>query len=79
MPTVPRHVDIKGTRNSELVFCFTGPSNEAVITAEIEFIFELTAPFMKHLLRLNGKRASRAVKRDAKARRPYFFVMWHKK
>ncbi len=29
--------------------------DDAVITAEIEFIFELTASFMKHLLRLNGK------------------------
>jgi hypothetical protein len=31
--------------------------NDKVITAEIEFIFELTASFMKHLLRLNGKQA----------------------
>lgn len=29
--------------------------DDAVITAEIEFIFELTASFMKHLVRLNGK------------------------
>lgn len=28
--------------------------DDAVITAEIEFIFELTASFMKHFLRLNG-------------------------
>lgn len=31
--------------------------DDAVITAEIEFIFELTASFMKHLLRLNGKKS----------------------
>lgn len=30
--------------------------DDAVITEEIEFIFELTASFMKHLLRLNGKK-----------------------
>jgi hypothetical protein len=30
--------------------------DDAVITAEIEFIFELTASFMKHLLRLNAER-----------------------
>jgi len=29
--------------------------DDAVITAEIEFVFELTASFMKHFLRLNGK------------------------
>jgi len=31
--------------------------DDAVITAEIEFIFELTASFMKHLLRLNGEKS----------------------
>ena len=31
--------------------------DDAVITAEIEFIFELTASFMKHLLRLNEKKS----------------------
>ncbi len=44
-----------------LVDCYTKYQNtyvkhdDAVITAEIEFIFELTASFMKHLLRLNEK------------------------
>lgn len=30
--------------------------DDAVVAAEIEFVFELTASFMKHLLRLSSKR-----------------------
>jgi hypothetical protein len=29
--------------------------NDAVIEEEIEFIFEITASFMKHLVRLNAR------------------------